>query len=86
MQNYWNKIVIFIWKQWHFVFLYPRCLQPKEVIVDMLANMFLSVEIPEVSEDCLYLNIYTPAKPGDDTKLPVSVWSEFHWPLLYLYA
>ncbi|ROJ28362.1 Cocaine esterase [Anabarilius grahami] len=52
----------------------PMCLQPKELIVDMLANLFLSVEIPEVSEDCLYLNIYTPAKPGDDTKLPVMVW------------
>ncbi|KAL0154794.1 hypothetical protein M9458_049057, partial [Cirrhinus mrigala] len=34
----------------------------------------IDVEVPEVSEDCLYLNIYTPVKPGEDAKLPVMVW------------
>ncbi|XP_062395042.1 fatty acyl-CoA hydrolase precursor, medium chain-like isoform X3 [Sardina pilchardus] len=34
----------------------------------------MAFEIPEVSEDCLYLNIYTPAKPAEDAKLPVMVW------------
>lgn len=32
----------------------------------------MHMEIPEVSEDCLYLNIYTPAKPAQEAKLPVS--------------
>jgi para-nitrobenzyl esterase len=27
-----------------------------------------------VSEDCLYLNIWTPAEPGDNAKLPVFFW------------
>ncbi|XP_021326380.1 uncharacterized protein ces2b [Danio rerio] len=52
----------------------PMCLQPKEVMVDLLATMPLKTEFPEVSEDCLYLNIYTPSKPGDNKKLPVMVW------------
>lgn len=32
----------------------------------------MSLEVPEVSEDCLYVNVYTPSKPGDNTNLPVS--------------
>ncbi|TRY99241.1 hypothetical protein DNTS_017485, partial [Danionella cerebrum] len=52
----------------------PMCLQPREVINDLLLNMSMSLDVPEVSEDCLYLNIYTPSKPGDDRKLPVMVW------------
>lgn len=41
-------------------------------MVEFFGSLSISVEIPEVSEDCLYLNIYTPAKPGEDAKLPVS--------------
>ena len=29
--------------------------------------------VPEMDEDCLYLNIWTPAKSGDE-KLPVAFW------------
>jgi para-nitrobenzyl esterase len=29
--------------------------------------------LPQASEDCLYLNIWTPAKTGDE-KLPVAFW------------
>ncbi|KAG1938284.1 uncharacterized protein ces2b [Pimephales promelas] len=50
------------------------CLQPREIIIEFMANVSINFEIPEVSEDCLYLNIYTPSKPGDNTKLPVMVW------------
>ncbi|RXN20147.1 fatty acyl- hydrolase medium chain-like isoform X4 [Labeo rohita] len=52
----------------------PMCLQSKEILLDLLANLSMNVEVPEVSEDCLYLNIYTPSKPGDNRKLPVMVW------------
>uniref|UniRef100_A0A3B5AFC0 Carboxylesterase type B domain-containing protein n=1 Tax=Stegastes partitus TaxID=144197 RepID=A0A3B5AFC0_9TELE len=31
-------------------------------------------EITDISEDCLYLNIYTPANRAKDAKLPVMVW------------
>lgn len=41
-------------------------------MVELIGSLAISAEIPEVSEDCLYLNIYTPAKPGEDAKLPVS--------------
>ncbi|KAI4888538.1 hypothetical protein NFI96_013034, partial [Prochilodus magdalenae] len=50
------------------------CIQNRHMMVELFANMTLSLDIPEVSEDCLYLNIYTPAKPGEDANLPVMVW------------
>ncbi|XP_051979151.1 fatty acyl-CoA hydrolase precursor, medium chain-like [Xyrauchen texanus] len=50
------------------------CLQVKQVTVDLLANLSMKLEIPDSSEDCLYLNVYTPSKPGDNAKLPVMVW------------
>ncbi|KAK3526570.1 hypothetical protein QTP70_030708 [Hemibagrus guttatus] len=51
------------------------CIQNRDASVELFGNLsILSVEIPEVSEDCLYLNIYTPAKPGEEAKLPVMVW------------
>ncbi|KAK6318065.1 hypothetical protein J4Q44_G00113560 [Coregonus suidteri] len=50
------------------------CLQDRQITVDLFSNVSLTVDIPEVSEDCLYLNIYTPVKPAENTKLPVMVW------------
>ncbi|XDV52677.1 hypothetical protein PO909_021370 [Leuciscus waleckii] len=53
----------------------PMCIQDRQVSVLELEFLSMDVEIPEVSEDCLYLNIYTPVKPGEeDAKLPVMVW------------
>ncbi len=46
----------------------PMCMQPKQSSLALL----YSVE-QAVSEDCLYLNVWTPAKAGSD-KLPVMVW------------
>ncbi|XP_053171374.1 fatty acyl-CoA hydrolase precursor, medium chain-like isoform X1 [Scomber japonicus] len=46
----------------------PMCIQNKQVLLDMLAV------VPDISEDCLYLNIYTPATRAHDAKLPVMVW------------
>ncbi|XP_062317145.1 cocaine esterase isoform X2 [Osmerus eperlanus] len=51
------------------------CLQDKDVMVNLISKMSsMTMEFPEISEDCLYLNIYTPAKPAQDAKLPVMVW------------
>ncbi|XP_070763399.1 cocaine esterase-like [Enoplosus armatus] len=53
----------------------PMCVQSKELTLDMLRNFGgLLAEIPDISEDCLYLNIYTPANRANDAKLPVMVW------------
>ncbi|XP_051980656.1 fatty acyl-CoA hydrolase precursor, medium chain-like [Xyrauchen texanus] len=51
-----------------------RCIQDRQVIVNELEYLSMNLEVPEVSEDCLYLNIYTPSKSGEDAKLPVMVW------------
>ena len=49
-----------------------RCIQDKEILVDMLENLGkMRAEVPDPSEDCLYLNIYTPAGRAPDAKLPV---------------
>ncbi|CAN9499150.1 unnamed protein product [Ophioblennius macclurei] len=51
------------------------CIQSREIALDLLEKLGgLSAELPEVSEDCLYLNIYTPAKKSQNAKLPVMVW------------
>ncbi|XP_028814014.1 fatty acyl-CoA hydrolase precursor, medium chain [Denticeps clupeoides] len=50
------------------------CLQNPELVVDMLKSVNIFFELPDVSEDCLYLNVYSPSKPGEDSKLPVMVW------------
>lgn len=38
-------------------------------LIDLLG--LLISEVPELSEDCLYLNIYSPANKAPDAKLPV---------------
>ncbi|XP_026032146.1 liver carboxylesterase 2-like [Astatotilapia calliptera] len=53
----------------------PMCIQSKEAVLDMLNKLgALLAEVPDISEDCLYLNIYTPAKRANNAKLPVMVW------------
>ncbi|XP_008274103.1 liver carboxylesterase 2-like [Stegastes partitus] len=48
--------------------------QPVELFVDMFESFGIKLsEIPDISEDCLYLNIYTPANRAKDAKLPVMV-------------
>ncbi|XP_049430102.1 uncharacterized protein ces2b [Epinephelus fuscoguttatus] len=53
----------------------PMCVQHKEFTIDLLEKLGdLLVDIPDISEDCLYLNIYTPANRAHNAKLPVMVW------------
>ncbi|GAA6217627.1 fatty acyl-CoA hydrolase precursor, medium chain-like [Lates japonicus] len=53
----------------------PMCVQPKEFLVDLLEKLGgMLADVPDISEDCLYLNIYTPANRAHDAKLPVMVW------------
>uniref|UniRef100_A0A8C8I703 Carboxylic ester hydrolase n=1 Tax=Oncorhynchus tshawytscha TaxID=74940 RepID=A0A8C8I703_ONCTS len=50
------------------------CFQDRQITKDLYSNVSMTVEILEVSEDCLYLNIYTPVKPAEKTRLHVMVW------------
>ncbi|XP_041794932.1 fatty acyl-CoA hydrolase precursor, medium chain-like [Chelmon rostratus] len=53
----------------------PMCVQHKQLVHDLLDKLSgLLAEIPDISEDCLYLNIYTPANRAHNAKLPVMVW------------
>ncbi|KAL9839162.1 fatty acyl-CoA hydrolase precursor, medium chain-like isoform 2-T2 [Geothlypis trichas] len=53
-----------------------RCLQDQvngQIFSDMITNRKEKVPL-QVSEDCLYLNVYTPVSAGEKEKLPVLVW------------
>ncbi|XP_066492931.1 fatty acyl-CoA hydrolase precursor, medium chain-like [Tiliqua scincoides] len=54
----------------------PMCLQDRVLgQAELEAVLMTKEKIPmEVSEDCLYLNIYTPAHSDKKAKLPVMVW------------
>ncbi|XP_015244406.1 PREDICTED: carboxylesterase 5A-like isoform X1 [Cyprinodon variegatus] len=51
----------------------PMCIQDPELVVQVSRIMSLDFTPPELSEDCLYLNVYTPADTPEQ-KLPVMVW------------
>uniref|UniRef100_A0A8C2B757 Carboxylic ester hydrolase n=1 Tax=Cyprinus carpio TaxID=7962 RepID=A0A8C2B757_CYPCA len=50
------------------------CVQNLDWLSMMLKSMMLDFTPPEVSEDCLYLNVYTPSQRSESDKLPVMVW------------
>ncbi|XP_040895227.1 carboxylesterase 3 [Toxotes jaculatrix] len=52
----------------------PMCIQDPEIVVNVSRTMSMQYTPPEISEDCLYLNVYTPAEATEGDKLPVMVW------------
>ncbi|KAJ0069330.1 hypothetical protein NL108_004170 [Boleophthalmus pectinirostris] len=52
----------------------PMCVQDVAFLEDVYTKMEMEIDIPGISEDCLYLNIYSPANTPPDAKLPVMVW------------
>uniref|UniRef100_A0ABK0L0N6 Carboxylic ester hydrolase n=1 Tax=Rattus norvegicus TaxID=10116 RepID=A0ABK0L0N6_RAT len=50
------------------------CLQTDIMNLDGIKEMKLTVHPTPMSEDCLYLNIYTPAHAREGSNLPVMVW------------
>ncbi|CAK6966374.1 carboxylesterase 3 [Scomber scombrus] len=52
----------------------PMCIQDPEIVVNVSKTMSMQYTPPELSEDCLYLNVYTPAEAARGDKLPVMVW------------
>ena len=52
----------------------PRCPQAELASMEFYGKEFYDVMIPPGSEDCLYLNIWTPADAEPGAKLPVLFW------------
>ena len=52
----------------------PRCPQAELASMEFYGKEFYDVMIPPGNEDCLYLNIWTPADAEPGAKLPVLFW------------
>ncbi|KAG7281505.1 hypothetical protein CRUP_007539 [Coryphaenoides rupestris] len=52
----------------------PMCIQDPALVSAVTQIMSVEITAPEVSEDCLYLNVYTPAGAVAGDKLPVMLW------------
>ena len=52
----------------------PAAIQNDQVPGSFYHTEFFATGDPERSEDCLYLNIWTPAAGNPDRKLPVAMW------------
>ncbi|CAL8260820.1 unnamed protein product [Gadus morhua 'NCC'] len=50
------------------------CLQSKELLEGLMTFLSIKVELPDVSEDCLYLNVFAPSHAAPGSDLPVMVW------------
>ncbi|XP_069073071.1 cocaine esterase-like isoform X2 [Pleurodeles waltl] len=52
----------------------PMCLQNVNMSIHLQEVLQIGMPVLTHSEDCLYLNIYTPATTGQKARLPVMVW------------
>ncbi|XP_076155267.1 fatty acyl-CoA hydrolase precursor, medium chain-like [Alosa pseudoharengus] len=52
----------------------PMCVQDRTISDGLFEVVGLVMDPLEVSEDCLYVNVYTPAQPAKEANLPVMVW------------
>ncbi|XP_071973116.1 fatty acyl-CoA hydrolase precursor, medium chain-like [Engystomops pustulosus] len=52
----------------------PMCVQDRHMMEQLVKAVNAKIYIPEVSEDCLYLNIFTPGDRVKGEKLPVMVF------------
>ncbi|NP_001038401.1 carboxylesterase 3 precursor [Danio rerio] len=50
------------------------CLQDPNIVPKYAKSMTLELPPTGVSEDCLYLNVYTPSQRSESDKFPVMVW------------
>ncbi|XP_063801698.1 fatty acyl-CoA hydrolase precursor, medium chain-like isoform X1 [Pseudophryne corroboree] len=52
----------------------PVCIQQKDSIEGWIAHYNTPFQLPRVSEDCLYLNVFTPSDRARNAPLPVMVF------------
>ncbi|XP_063801980.1 putative inactive carboxylesterase 4 isoform X2 [Pseudophryne corroboree] len=52
----------------------PMCLQSPEIMEQLLELFKARITSPPMSEDCLYLNIFSPADREQNARLPVMVF------------
>ena len=68
---HWVLITIHLLEYLSAIFI--RCLQNHDMMNEGLPEMKMMLSSFPMSEDCLYLNIYTPAHAHEGSNLPVSV-------------
>ncbi|XP_063801693.1 fatty acyl-CoA hydrolase precursor, medium chain-like isoform X2 [Pseudophryne corroboree] len=52
----------------------PVCLQPRDSVEEWIKMYKTPFELPPLSEDCLYLNVFTPTDRARNSPLPVMVF------------